>query len=574
TFCEKYNVSKEDAIGSKCYNLTHGFNMVCKPPECTCPVEKVLNTGEFCESIHSHQIEGDTRYIELLAFPIKDNGDSIEQIVKIGRDITDKINAKKILKASEYKFRKSFENLPFSIFLLDSNYKIIDCNSISEIYMNESKKGLIGMDFINLFSISKNKVKEINEILTNVVNYDLSEILELKFINYNGQLAWAELFFSSVILRNDKYIQIILQDITERKLIEDIIKKENQKLRELDQLKKQLMAQLSEKLKSPLNNIFDITEILLNSYREQLDDEIIELLDMIKKGGERSIDMVGKMLEISKIEADKLELNFQTESLIEIIKDSVKEVNDQIKNQNIILNLNLKEDLYSDIDKIRIKYIIKYLLTSIIKAKSLKKEIIVSLIQNNHSAEISTSFSGIGIKKLKSLFELEFSREIIELHGGSLIINSESKKKETNIVIKLPLKNWKESLIHIYIIYRSGIPLFDYSFIERNKADNTTLISGSIIGMMTLLRAIIHGKKQIKTIDHGDRKLMFEMNSTNDVSFILLVKEDLQILRKKLNDLIEVFDKKYRYLIKKIDITHNISNFWEELQVLIEKYFG
>jgi hypothetical protein len=365
-----------------------------------------------------------------------------------------------------------------------------------------------------------------------------------------------------------------LQDITERKLVEKIIKTENQKLRELDQLKKQLMAQLSEKLKSPLNNIFDITEILLNSYKEQLDDEIIELLDMIKKGGERSIDMVGKMLEISKIEADKLELNFQTESLIEVIKDSVKEIDDQIKNQNIVLKLNFTEDLYSDIDKIRIKYVIKYLLTSIIKTKSLKKEIIIALIQNNHNAEILTSFGGIGVKKLKSLSELEFSREIIELHGGNLIINSESKKKETNIVIKLPLKNWKESLIHIYVIYKSGIPLFDYSFIEKTKADNTTLISGSIIGMMALLRAIIHGKKQIKTIDHGDRKLMFEMNSTNDVSFILLVKEDLQIFRKKLNDLIDVFDKKYSYLLKKIDVTHNISNYWEELQFLIKKFFG
>ncbi len=34
TFCTKYNVSKEDALGKKCYKLTHGYNSICKPPEC------------------------------------------------------------------------------------------------------------------------------------------------------------------------------------------------------------------------------------------------------------------------------------------------------------------------------------------------------------------------------------------------------------------------------------------------------------------------------------------------------------------------------------------------------------
>ena len=56
TFCLKYGVSKDEAIGSKCYKLTHGLEKICKPPECKCPVEDVLKTGQFSESIHIHHI--------------------------------------------------------------------------------------------------------------------------------------------------------------------------------------------------------------------------------------------------------------------------------------------------------------------------------------------------------------------------------------------------------------------------------------------------------------------------------------------------------------------------------------
>jgi len=376
-----------------------------------------------------------------------------------------------------------------------------------------------------------------------------------------------------VNLGNKKYVQIVLQDITERKLVERIIKEENKRLRELNQIKKQLMLQLSENLKSPLQSIFDFTEILLNSYKDQLDQEVINLLKLIKSGGEKSIDMVGKILDISVSEFDTLKLNKQTESLSESINETVNEIDDKIKNKGIVLSLHILEDLYSEIDKIRIKQIIKHFILNARENGYSKQKIMIFLNRKKNHAEISIKYDKIRLNELKSLSKSEISKKIINLHGGKIIVNSERKKKEGDIIIQLPIKNWKESLIHLYVIYKSGIPLYDHTFIKNKDDSNATLISGGIIGMITILKAIIRGKKQIKTIDHGDRKIMFETNNSEDVIFVLIVKEDIIVFRKKLSFLIERFDKEFQYLLKNIKSTSSFSKDWKNLESLIKKIF-
>jgi len=137
----------------------------------------------------------------------------------------------------------------------------------------------------------------------------------------------------------------------------------------------------------------------------------------------------------------------------------------------------------------------------------------------------------------------------------------------------LPIKIWTDLLIHIYIIYNTGLLLYDRPFVERIKKYDSNLISGIIIGMLTILKEVVQGEKQIRTIDHGDRKLMFQTNNTKDIIFALVVKEDLIVFQRKLDALIKEFDKDYKDLVKNINQTScNMSN-WENLESLILKYF-
>ena len=588
TFCQKYSVSKEEVVGRKCYKITHGLNHICEPTECDCPVEDVIKSGNFSESIHRHNKNGNEMFIELLAYPIWSSTGELRHIVKIGRDITEQKKNEKIIKESEEKFRNLVENLPFSILILESNKKIYDCNSAAELYLNKLKEELIGKDFFNLFPKSKLVIDSCDEFIYNIINFDLSEIAEFEFVDHKGKSSVVEVIFSSIILSSNKLIQVVIRDVTERKLVDNIIREENERLRKIDTVKKQLTAQTSEEMKTPLSDMFDASQTLLDLYKDKLDQNAIKLLEMIKKGGQKSMALVGRIVDISRIETEKLRLKKQTESLIKIISESVDETMIKINKQNFTLSLDLVEDLYSEIDKYRIKQVIKDILLQIINNASKKSEISISLQQNNDFAEIILKNKDINLKEKKkktllspknkitqknSSLGLYFAKEIIELHGGQIIIESEGRNKGSKFIIRLPIINWTDLLLHIYIFHNSGILLYDYPFVEDKKKSDSVLISGGLVGMMTILKEVVQGERFIKIIDHGDRKIIFEMDTTNQIIFALIAKENLTIFHQKLLILIEQFDKNYQNLIENIKESCSVTGNWRNLELLIEKHF-
>jgi len=421
-----------------------------------------------------------------------------------------------------------------------------------------------------------------------VINLDLSEIVEFEFINNKGNSSVVEVIFSSLKFRNEKFVQVFMKDITERKLVDNIIREENERLRKIDDMKKQLTAQTSEEMKAPLNDMFDASQTLLDSYKDKLDQNAIKLLEMIKKGGKKSMALVGRIVDISRIETEKIKLRKQIESLIEIISESVDETMINIKKQNFTLNLDLVEDLYSEVDKHRIKQVVKDILLQIINYASKKSEISISLQQNNDFAEIILKNKDINLKKKEkknmlspknkktqknSSLGLYFAKEIIELHGGQIIIESEGRNEGSKFIIRLPIINWTDLLLHIYIFYNSGILLYDHPFVEDINRNDSVLISGSLVGMITILKEVVQGEKFIKIIDHGDRKIIFEMDRTNQIIFALIAKENLTIFHQKLLNLIENFDKHYLNLVENIEESCSVSENWRSLEILIKKHF-
>ncbi len=521
------------------------------------------------------------KYCDYLISPIS-NYNGRPAFIEIIRDITVRKKTEKKISDSEEKCRNVVENIPYSIILLDKNKKISDCNAIAEMYFNHPKKDLINTYFFDLFRMDQEKINFIGEKIQNAFNFDLSEIDEFEFINEKNVNAWVEIFLSVLKIGKNKFVQIILNDITEKKLVEKIITEENERLRKLDVFKKQMTDKTSQELKTPLTTLFKASKLLLTNYKDQLDQNAIKLLEQINKDGEKSIDLVGRMVDISRIGSDKFELNIQTESLIEIIKEATDELNEKIKHKKIKLILELSEEIYSNIDRNRFLQVLKDLLIYAINNNTQNNgKIKINLTQNGEYAEISINNGQeksqnheIDSSNIEDFdVEFQFSKEIIKMHKGKLIFKMENKTKQLNFIIQLPIKNWKNAIFNIFVLYKTGIPLYNYTYGEKSATLDDALISGGFVGIMAILREITKGSSQIKTIDHGDRKLVFESNITKDIFFILFVKEDLAIFRKKLHELIIEFDDVYKKLVENIDKTCSDTGNWENLGKLIEKHF-
>ena len=133
-------------------------------------------------------------------------------------------------------------------------------------------------------------------------------------------------------------------------------------------------------------------------------------------------------------------------------------------------------------------------------------------------------------------------------------------------------KEWYESLIHFYVIHKSGLLLYEHEFTKVEERAESNLVSGGIIGLTTILGEIVKGKEKLRTIDHGDKKLMFKYSPDKDVIFVLLIGEDLFVLRNKLNLFILEFTDEYQEKVEKLQGV--VASEWKGVSTLIDKHFS
>ncbi len=131
--------------------------------------------------------------------------------------------------------------------------------------------------------------------------------------------------------------------------------------------------------------------------------------------------------------------------------------------------------------------------------------------------------------------------------------------------------NWPDALLHIYIVHESGVLLYDYSFETENLAESD-LISGGFVGLITMLQEITREEQRLKVIDHGGKKILFGFNSNKSLIFALIIKEELYILRSKLNFFIQ--DIEEQFVIPTDEFNGVDCGLWKKrIDPILERHF-
>jgi len=389
---------------------------------------------------------------------LKENGEFKGSFAYIN-DISNKKIAEKKLKESEKKFRSIFEAIPDLYFLVDDNTTILDYKGKEEdLYLPPDLflgKKLTDVIPIEIKDLSLNAVK-------NTIKTQKPQLMEytLPIKDITRYFEARHLFFS------EERVAIFIREITDRKKAELLIKEEVNKLKELDQIRKDLISRVSHELKTPLVSVVGGSELLLNNFKEKMKDEELELLEIIQKGGKRLKHLIENLLDITRIEYDKFKLEKKEDDLGEIIKDISNEMKYLLKERNIILNIEQPESLRLYIDRIRIEQVITNLLLNAIKNTPAMGSIMLKLQKNKDWAEILVSDTGVGLTKeeMNIIFTrfgkierygqgLEYidiqgsglglfiSKEIVDLHRGYIRAESEGRNKGSTFIVKLPIQN-------------------------------------------------------------------------------------------------------------------------------------
>ena len=374
-----------------------------------------------------------------------------------------------VIKKSEEKYLRLitgaydlFSCIQDGIVVLDNEFNIIHVNPTIEKWYSH-KKQLIGK---KCYEIYENR----DEICENCPNLSLLEEKVIKskihaiYNKNNNENGWLEEFSFPLFNQDTSRIIGIInycKNITEKIKAEQIILEENKKLQELNQFRKNLITRVSHELKTPLNSIQSTTQHLLSNYKNKIDPQILRFITTIHQGGLRLTTLVENILDTSMIESGKLILNKEDVNLSEIIQKCIDEIIFLAIKRNLTLKSDLPEILILEIDPIRIEQVIINLLSNAIKNTPPEGKIHITTIDSNNHIDIKIKDTGIGLtrEEIGMLFTpfgkierfgknlnvdiegtgigLYLSKEIVELHGGKIFVESQGRNFGSTFSLRL-----------------------------------------------------------------------------------------------------------------------------------------
>ncbi|HPQ44792.1 MAG TPA: ATP-binding protein [Syntrophales bacterium] len=323
-----------------------------------------------------------------------------------------------------------------SLMVIGMDGKITDMNATMQTMTGYTRTELIGTDFNNYFTDPEQAKAGYREALQIGCLRNLS--LELQHRDGHP----IPVLYDASVFRNEQGkvagVFAAVRDITERKEAEETLRlihaelekkvaertrelsEANIRLQELDRLKSMFIASMSHELRTPLNSIIGFTGLLLMGISGSLSEEQRKQLTMAKNSAHHLLSLINDVIDVSKIEADKLELSiekFNLSDLLYEVRDSLK-LNASQKGLSLFLDMP-EQTIYMENDRRRIRQIIVNLAGNAVKYTD-TGEIKIHAEQTNGKVEIAVSDTGPGIREedMKKLFAA-FSR--INIPGHSIV---------------------------------------------------------------------------------------------------------------------------------------------------------
>jgi PAS domain S-box-containing protein len=222
---EFFNLRPGQLNGKYCYKALHNRSRACS----VCPAKRTLETGE------PHDVVDISSYKKnwvLRSYPVRDEKGSLSGVVEIVTDITERRRAEEAMRQSEQKYRELFENANDIIFVFDFNGRILSCNAAAYSTYGYEPGQMLGLSLEAL--LDKKHLPVVRELFGRKRGeVDVPNPLEFLTYTRNGEAVWVEVNTRSV-RENGKPVAIhgIARNITERKRMEEALKKREQELEE------------------------------------------------------------------------------------------------------------------------------------------------------------------------------------------------------------------------------------------------------------------------------------------------------------------------------------------------------
>ncbi len=474
--CQSFLLSEEEMIGKSAYDLA-GREEV---EDQLSNDRKVLETRAPTTFEEFHYINGEKHYYISFKFPLWNEDGTISEIGSISTDITEQKKIEEKIQLLSYAIDQS----PVGVVLTDLHGNIEYANNWFRTYLGD-----LSTDFIGLNILQYTKDMFTNEDLDEIEQtIKRGEQWRGEFQNQraDGETFWSSLSISPVMdeHQNITHLLGIIEDVTARKEaelkliqlnaeLEDRVKQRteelhsaNLSLEKASKLKDEFLASMSHELRTPLTGVLGLSEALQKGIYGPLNDKQLNILFTIEEGGRHLLNLINDILDLSKIEAGKTELQYSLADASEICQSSLRMVKQIAVTRNQTLTFTQSQpDLLIYVDPRRIKQILVNLLGNAVKFTPENGNIglEVSADEEKDLVNFTVWDSGIGIeeKNIDKLFQpfiqldsslsrsytgtglgLSLVKRLTELHGGTVTVISKPGKG-SRFIVSIPWKRQK-----------------------------------------------------------------------------------------------------------------------------------
>jgi PAS domain S-box-containing protein len=300
--------------------------------------------------------------------------------LRLQEELSERQRLVQSLQESEQRFHLIFDTSPDAIFLvdpLDSTviWRIVDCNPVACQMNGYSREELIGQS-IDLVNDIKETEQGFNQTYERLKHERNLQWLETSHRHKDGHTFTVEYSNSLINIGEHELVLGIDRDITERKQIELDLQTaknaaDNSRLEAetANRAKSEFVSRMSHELRTPMNAILGFAQLLSMSSKDPLTSTQKERMKQIETGGQHLLSLINEILDISRVEAGRIQISPEPVSIRESIQEATDLTLPLTKTNHIVLQNNLKVDSNPFVvaDRQRLKQVLLNLLSNAVK---------------------------------------------------------------------------------------------------------------------------------------------------------------------------------------------------------------
>jgi len=413
---------------------------------------------------------------------VRQHGEPGLHLIGIAVDITEQKSLVEKTVAADMRLRDAIETIPEAFVLWDADNRLVLCNSnFQELHNLPDETIVVGASYESVVAagskpIVRNKIVTAGPSIPGARTFEAQledgrwlHISERRtkdggYVSVGTDITALKTHEEKLVDSEKRLIASVADLRASQQRTAELAEKyaeEKTRAEEANQAKSKFLANMSHELRTPLNAIIGFSEIMESGMFGPLGAEKYhEYCSDIRDSGQYLLDVINDILDMSKIEAGRIRLNFEDVSLDTLLNEATRVVGARALDKQLELKARISPELRLRADRRALKQVVLNLLSNAVKFTPVGGRVTVRGRATDHCITLAIADTGIGIAKdalarLGRPFEqvesqltkshqgsglgLAISKSLVELHGGRMRIRS-TLGKGTLVVVRLPLE--------------------------------------------------------------------------------------------------------------------------------------